>query len=65
MVVCGFVNTATVTTSLRTFTAAADASTMELTSGLLHHDRGNVNDELYISRSLHTRMTLYNIIYIS
>ena len=41
-VVCGFVNTATVTSSLRTFTVAPEASMMELTCGLLHHDRGHV-----------------------
>ena len=49
MAVCGFVNTATVTTSLRPFTAAPEAGTMELTCGLLHLDRGNMNDELYNS----------------
>ena len=33
-VVCGFVNTSTVTSSLRTFTVAPEASMMELTCGL-------------------------------
>ena len=45
MVVCGFVNTATVTSSLRTFTVAPEASLMEeLTCELLHYDRGHVHE---------------------
>ena len=43
-VVCGFVNTATVTSSLRTFTVASEASIMELTCGLLHRNRGHVRE---------------------
>ena len=41
-VVCGFFNTAIVTSSLRTFTVTPEASLMELTCGFLHHDRGHV-----------------------
>ena len=41
--VCGFFNTATVTTSLRTFTVAPEASMMELTCGFLHHEVTCVN----------------------
>ena len=43
-VVCGFVNTETVTTRLRTFTVTPEAIIMELTCGLLHHDRGHVRE---------------------
>ena len=37
-------NTATVTSSLRTFTVAPEASMMALTCGLLHHDKGHVRE---------------------
>ena len=47
VVVCRFFTSATVTASLRTFTAMPEASVMEFTCGFLHHDRGDVNDELY------------------
>ena len=43
-VVCGFVITTTVTSSLRTFTVAPEADMMELTCGFLHHDRGHVRE---------------------
>ena len=49
MVVCGFVSTATVTTSLRTFTAAPEDNTMEFTCGFYTTTEVTyVNDELYI-----------------
>ena len=45
MEVCGFFITPIVTTSLRAFTAAPEAITMELTCGVLHRARGHENDD--------------------